>query len=223
MVKSYLELLSRRYQGKLDQEADEFIGYAVDGAKRMQNLISGLLAYSRINMPGKAMSLVDSEHCFLTALANLESVVRDSGAAVTHQGLPALTGDPMQLTQLFQNLLANSLKFRSEQAPRVHVTAEREEDGEWRFCVQDNGIGIDAQFHERVFGMFQRLNGPARYAGSGIGLALCQRIVERHGGRIWVESKPEQGAAFCFTLPDHAGPKRRQDLPQADRGGSLTS
>ena len=207
MVKSYLELLSRRYKGKLDQEADEFIGYAVDGATRMQSLITGLLAFSRINTQGKPVPQVDSGSCFQSALANLEVAVRDAGAKVTHQSLPALAGDPMQLTQLFQNLIANSLKFRSEQPPLIHVTAEREESGEYRFCVQDNGIGIDPKFHDRIFGMFQRLHGPARYPGSGIGLALCKRIVERHGGRIWVESKPDRGASFYFTLPEFVSGK----------------
>jgi PAS domain S-box-containing protein len=201
MVKSYLELLTRRYRGKLDAEADEFIGFAVDGATRMQNLIQGLLAYSRIGTHGKPMQPVELDSVFASALANLEVAVNESSARIEKQPLPCVLGDVTQLTQLLQNLLANSLKFRSDQPPFIEVSCTREPMG-WRFLVRDNGIGLDPAFSERIFQMFQRLHGPGKYPGSGIGLALCKRIVERHGGRLWVESQPGEGASFFFTLAD---------------------
>ena len=203
MVKSYLELLSRRYKGQLDGDADEFIGYALDGATRMQNLVTGLLAYSRIGepTPAKEVREVETRASLEAALANLHMAVRESGASVTHSGLPRIEADGLQITQLLQNLIANSIKFRSEAPPQIRVEA-RARRGAWEFRVSDNGIGIDPRYSDRVFQIFQRLHSQARYPGAGIGLAVCKRIVERHGGTIHVESEPGQGSTFVFTLPD---------------------
>ena len=201
MVKSYLELLTRRYGDKLDAEADEFIGFAVDGATRMQNLIQGLLAYSRIGTHGKPMQPVEMDSVFASALGNLEVAVTESSARIVKQPLPCVHGDPAQLSLLFQHLLANSIKFQGGQPPSIEISASRDPQA-WRLVVRDNGIGLDPAFSERIFKMFQRLHGPGKYPGSGIGLALCKRIVERHGGRLWVESQPGAGATFIFTIPD---------------------
>jgi len=206
MVKSYMELLSRRYCGKLDAEADEFIGFAIDGATRMQNLIQGLLAYSRIGTQGKPMEPLELDHVLESALANLAIAVAECGAEIGAGPLPRVCADAGQLVQLLQNLIANALKFRGSESPRIRVEASRENGG-WKISVADNGIGLDPKFQDRIFQMFQRLHGPAKYPGSGIGLALCKRIVERHGGRIWVESEPGAGATFHFTIPDPAEEK----------------
>lgn len=200
MVTSYVQLLERRYKGRLDADADEFIGYAVDGARRMQALINDLLAYSRVGTRAKPLEPVESEEALRRALRDLELAIRDSGARVSHDALPRVMADPVQLAQLFLNLVGNAVKFRRDEPLRVHVSAQRRGD-EWVFGVQDNGIGIDPSDHERVFVMFQRLHDRARYPGTGIGLAICKKIVERHGGRIWVESEAGQGATFRFTLP----------------------
>jgi PAS domain S-box-containing protein len=200
MVSSYVQLLSKRYQGKLDSDADEFIAYAVDGAKRMQHLINDLLAYSRVGTQGDRISTVSAEDLLENAIANLQFVIEDSGATITHDLLPQVTGDSIQLSQVFQNLLGNAIKFRSAQPPCIHVGVQQAE-GEWVFSVRDNGIGIDSKFAERIFIIFQRLNNRTEYPGTGIGLAICKRIVLRHGGRIWVESDLGQGCTFFFTLP----------------------
>jgi signal transduction histidine kinase len=200
MVASYVQLLSRRYRSKLDPDADEFIAYAVDGAKRMQALINDLLAYSRVGTRGSAFGEADCEAALEGALANLKSAVDDAGATVTHDRLPKVRGDESQLLQLFQNLIGNAVKFRAEAPPRIHVTVT-EEGGHWLFRVRDNGIGIAPEYAERIFVIFQRLHGKERYPGTGIGLAICKKIVERHGGRIWVEAGQDPGAAFLFTLP----------------------
>jgi PAS domain S-box-containing protein len=204
MVVSYLQLIERRYKGRLDADADEFIAYAVDGAKRMQKLINDLLTYSRVGRRGREPAPVDAEALLGTVLHTLGAAIRESGAVVTHDPLPTLVADAPQLGQLFQNLIGNALKFRGAEPPRVHVAAERGE-GEWHFTVRDNGIGIAPEFGERIFIIFQRLHGQKDYPGTGIGLAICKKIVERHGGRIWVESEPEQGAAFHFTIRDDGG------------------
>ena len=201
MVASYVQLLQKRYKGKLDVDADEFIAYAVDGATRMQDLINDLLAYSRIGTQGKDFESTDSKSSLDQALVNLRSVMKESGAVVTHDPLPTVMGDAIQLGQVFQNLIGNAIKFRGEQPPEVHVGGERK-DGEWLFSVRDNGIGIDMQYAERIFVMFESLHSKADYAGTGIGLSLCKRIVERHGGRIWLESELGKGATFYFTIPD---------------------
>ncbi len=200
MVASFTQLLARRYQGKLDQNADEFIGFAVDGANRMQQLINDLLAYSRVGTRGKPPAPTDLTEVLKDAEANLHQAIEESGAVITHDPLPVVSGDLVQLTQLFQNLLANAIKFRSGEAPRIHVSAQaREED--WLLSVKDNGIGIAPEHQERIFAIFQRLHGRGEYPGTGIGLALCKKIVERHGGHIWVESAPGQGSTFYFNIP----------------------
>jgi two-component system sensor histidine kinase/response regulator len=199
MVASYLQLVAQRYQGKLDADADEFIGFAVDGAKRMQALINDLLAYSRLGTKARPFEPTDCNAVFATALSHLRLAIADSGAVITHDPLPTLMGDASQLLQLFQNLLANAIKFRSAETPRVHMRAERLEDT-WRFTVRDNGIGIAPEYFERIFVLFQRLHGRGAYPGTGIGLAICKKVVERHGGHIEVQSTPDEGSTFTFTL-----------------------
>jgi signal transduction histidine kinase len=200
MVASYMQLLERKYEGKLDAEAHEFIGFAVDGAKRMQALIIDLLTYSRLGSAVIPMQPTDCTKVVESALGSLGPAVVESGAQIEHGDLPVVMGNAAQLTQLFQNLLANAIKFRGDRAPRIAVSAEPD-DSFWRFSVQDNGIGIDPEYFERIFGMFQRLHNRSAYPGTGIGLAICKKIVERHGGRTWVESAPGKGAVFKFTLP----------------------
>ena len=200
MVSSYTQLLARRYQGQLDEAADEFINYAVDGATRMQTLISDLLTYSRVGTRGKELVPTDCGAVFEAARTNLQMAIEESGAEVTSEELPIVIGDATQLIQLFQNLMSNALKFRSERAPKVRVGAERR-GGEWLLSVSDNGIGIEEQYSERIFVIFQRLHVKTEYAGTGIGLAVCKKIVERHGGMIWVESELGEGSTFYFTLP----------------------
>jgi len=203
MVASYTQLLARRYQGKLDQDADEFIAFAVDGAKRMQALINDLLAYSRVGTQGSDFEPTDLNQVVDQVIADLRGAIEDAGASVLRDDLPIVPGDPVQLGQLFQNLISNAIKFRGSEAARVIVTAER--DGpQWRFAVQDNGIGIAPEFGERIFTIFQRLHTREEYPGTGIGLAICKKIVERHGGRIWLESETGAGATFCLTLPARA-------------------
>jgi light-regulated signal transduction histidine kinase (bacteriophytochrome) len=200
MVASFTQLLARRYQGKLDQNADEFIGFAVDGARRMQELINDLLAYSRVGTRGKPPAPTDLTEVLKDAEANLHQAIGESEAVITHDPLPVVSGDLVQLTQLFQNLLANAIRFRNSAAPRIHVSAQvREED--WLLSVKDNGIGIAPEHQERIFAIFQRLHGRGEYPGTGIGLALCKKIVERHGGHIWVKSAPGQGSTFYFNIP----------------------
>ncbi len=199
MVSSYTQLLAKRYQGKLDEDADDFINYAVDGANRMQQLIIDLLSYSRVGTRGKEIQPAETQTALDGALANLQMAIEESGAAVTHDPLPTVMADQSQLVQLFQNLIDNAIKFRGEEPSQVHVGAEQE-DHEWLFSVRDNGIGIDPQYRERIFVIFQRLHGREEYPGTGIGLAVCKRIVERHGGRIWVESEPGTGSTFYFTI-----------------------
>jgi PAS domain S-box-containing protein len=198
MVASYTQLLARRYEGKLDSDADEFIGYAVEGASRMQTLINDLLTYSRVGTRGRDLVPTDTGDIFEAAYANLRRAIEESGAEVTSDELPTVLGDQTQLVQLFQNLIANAIKFRTEEPVEVHVGAERWE-GEWLFSVRDNGIGIEPQYVERIFRIFQRLHGKGEYSGTGIGLAVCKKIVERHGGRIWAESSGE-GTTIYFTL-----------------------
>jgi PAS domain S-box-containing protein len=200
MVSSYMQLLKRRYQGKLDKDADEFIAFAVDGATRMQNLINDLLAFSRVGTRGRPMGLSSCEKVLAEALINLQVAVEESKAIITHDPLPTVFCDQPQLVQVFQNLLVNSIKFRGQQTPQIHISA-KQEDSEWLFSVCDNGIGLDSKFGERIFEIFQRLHSRTAYPGTGIGLAICKRIVQRHGGRIWVESQPGQGATFYFTIP----------------------
>ena len=202
MVASYTQLLSRRYKGKLDADADEFIAYAVDGASRMQRLLQDLLAYSRVG--SKAGNLLDtsSEDALRQALQNLRGVIQESGALVTHDPLPTVMADEMQLIQLFQNLVGNAIKYQNAGVPRVRIFATRAVGKKWIFSVQDNGLGIESQYFEKIFGMFQRLHKREEFAGTGIGLAICKKIVERHGGRISVESQVGEGSTFRFALAE---------------------
>jgi light-regulated signal transduction histidine kinase (bacteriophytochrome) len=200
MVTNFVQLLAKRYKGKLDSNADDFINFAVDGAMRMWNLINDLLAYSRVGTRGHPFEPINCETILQEALDNLKVAMEESGAVVTHDSLPTVTADSSQLGQLFQNLIGNAIKFRGNERPRIHVSANRNGNG-WTFSVRDNGIGIAPEYTERIFIIFQRLHGRQQYPGTGIGLAICKKIVERHGGRIWVESTPEKGATFYFTLP----------------------
>lgn len=200
MVASYTQLLARRYQGKLDSDADEFIGFAVDGATRMHRLIEDLLSYSRLTTAGKALVRSQSEDACKAAVGNLQESIRTSNAVVRVGTLPEVLGDPSQLTLLFQNLIGNAIKYCQQRRPEIHVDA-RLQGREWQFSVQDNGIGIEPQYFERIFQMFQRLHSRKEYPGTGIGLAVCKKIVERHGGKIWVESSLGEGATFFFTIP----------------------
>ncbi|AVH66119.1 GAF domain-containing protein [Nostoc sp. 'Peltigera membranacea cyanobiont' N6] len=218
MVTSYLQLLERRYKNQLDANADQFITYAVDGARRMQTLINDLLNYSRVSTRGQAFKLVDCDLILRSAIANLQIAIADRKAIVTHDSLPKLIADSTQLTQVFQNLIGNAIKFCQNQQPQIHIGVAKPNanlDGEnlnsipsvdeWLFSICDNGIGLESQYVERIFIIFQRLHGRDKYPGTGIGLAICKKIIERHGGRIWVESKPGQGSTFYFTIPDRAG------------------
>jgi signal transduction histidine kinase/DNA-binding response OmpR family regulator len=207
-VVGYTQLLGKRYRGKLDADADEFIAYAVDAAGRMQQLIQDLLTYSRVGSQGKELALVDCEVILAQALRNLQVIIQENWASITHDPLPTVTADAGQFVQLFQNLIGNAIKFHGDQPPHVHVKVVRQ-DHDWVFSVRDNGIGIDPQYAERIFLMFQRLHSRSAYPGTGIGLAVCQKIVQRHGGRIWVESRPGEGATFTFAIPEstHAAPE----------------
>ena len=204
MVASYTQLLARRYKGKLDADADEFIGFAVDGATRMQHLIQDLLSFSRVTTKGKELQVTDSRAACDQAITNLRAAIAESGAVVKTGSLPTVRADATQLTQLFQNLIGNAIKYRNERKPEVQVAAAPVED-RWVFSVQDNGIGIEPQYFERIFQMFQRLHTRKEYTGTGIGLAICRKIVERHGGRIWVESELGKGSTFLLTIPRAEG------------------
>jgi PAS domain S-box-containing protein len=202
MVTSYTQLLAGRYKGRLDSDADEFIAFAVDGCNRMQGLIKDLLAYSRAGTNGKVLHEVSAENALKEALANLRATIDQSSAVVTHDALPAIRTDETQLTQVFQNLVGNAIKYHGAEVPQVHVSATKNGGNGWTFSVRDNGLGIDPQYFERIFILFQRLHGRDEFEGTGIGLAICKKILERLGGRIWVESQPEKGSTFYFALPE---------------------
>ncbi|MBS0170187.1 MAG: hypothetical protein JSR62_07495 [Nitrospira sp.] len=201
MVSSYTQLLAKRYTGTLDSDADEFIGYAVDGATRMQKLIQDLLTYSRLSTTAREFEPAPMGAVLNCALDNMVNAVKESEAVITHDRLPTVRGDAQQLAQVFQNLLSNAIKFSGNAPPRIHISSRRVEN-EWRFSTQDHGIGIDPQYAGRIFVIFQRLHTRAEYPGTGIGLAICKKIIERHGGRIWVESELGKGATFWFSIPD---------------------
>jgi len=203
MVSSYTQLLSKRYRNKLDDDADEFIAYAVDGAKRMQTLLHDLLEYSRVGTRGKPFSLVNCEHIVEQAMANLKIAIEECGASVNYDVLPTIMGDEGQLVRLFQNLIGNAIKFRGEEAPQVHISAQRR-NNTVTFSVKDNGIGIDPEHSQSIFDIFRRLHTSEEYPGTGMGLAICKKIVERHGGHISVQSQPGQGSTFYFSV-DMAG------------------
>ncbi len=202
MVSSYLQLLERRYAGRLDKEGLEFIGFALDGAKRMQELIDALLVYSRVVSRARPSGPVDARMAVAEALEHLEQKLATTHAEITVGSMPIVWADRAQLVQVFEHLIDNALTYYSDAVPRVMIDAERL-NGSTRFRVQDNGIGIDPQFHNRVFELFSRLNAREKYPGIGIGLAVVQRIIERHGGLCWVESSEGSGSTFFFTLPDH--------------------
>jgi PAS domain S-box-containing protein len=202
MVTSYTQLLAGRYKGRLDSDADEFIAFAVDGCNRMQGLIKDLLSYSRAGTNGKVLREVSAENALKEALANLQATIDQSSAVVTHDALPAIRTDETQLTQVFQNLVGNAIKYHGTEVPHVHISATKNGGNEWTFSVRDNGLGIDPQYFDRIFILFQRLHGRDEFEGTGIGLAICKKILERLGGRIWVESQPEKGSTFYFALPE---------------------
>ena len=199
MVSSYTQLLAKRYSNKLDSDADEFIAYAVDGAKRMQTLLHDLLDYSRVGTRGKPFTLVNCEHVVEQAMANLKIAIEESEAAVSYDVLPTVMGDEGQLVQLFQNLIGNAIKFRREEPPKVHIWARRR-NSVVTFSVNDNGIGINPQHSQSIFEIFRRLHTREEYPGTGMGLAICKKIVERHGGHISVQSQPGQGSTFDFSV-----------------------
>ena len=204
-VVSYLQLLERRYAEQLDERAIRYIGHAVEGGHRMQKLITDLLTYSRVGRRGEEMTQVEFRTILDRALTSLQIAIEESEAVITYdEPLPTIAADATQMLQLTQNLIANAIKFRADAAPRIHLSAERI-DGAWRFSVRDNGIGIAPEYRERVFVLFQRLHGRDEYAGTGIGLAVCKKIVERHGGTLWVDSTEGGGSTFRFTIPDPEG------------------
>lgn len=200
-ISSFTQLIARRYKGKLDSDADEFISFIVDGASRMQGLINDLLTYSRVGTRSKDLAATDCEVVLSNVLASLREALDESGAVVTHDPLPTIAADPTQMEQLFQNLISNAIKFRGDEPPRIQISAERGKH-EWLFSVQDNGIGIAPDYFDRIFIIFQRLHGKKEYPGSGIGLAICKKIAERHGGRIWLSSEKGKGTTFYFTIHD---------------------
>ena len=199
MVANYTELLAQRYRGRLDEKADKYIHYACDGARRMQELVADLLAYSRVGSQGGPLVPVPARRPLDACLDGLQQLIRDTGATIEIAPLPTVMADEVQLRLLFQNLLGNAIKFRSERSPRIRIAARRFGD-KYRFSVTDNGIGIDPRYAVRIFQMFQRLHARGVYDGSGIGLAIAQRIVERHGGRIWLGAEEDPGTTFYFTL-----------------------
>jgi PAS domain S-box-containing protein len=202
MVASYTELLSKRYKGRLDSDADDFIAFAVDGANRMQRLINDLLAYSRAGASDDPPQRISSELALKVALGNLQATIAESAAVVTHDPLPQITMDDTQLTQVFQNLIGNAVKYRGKEAPRIHISAISTTGKEWVFSVRDNGLGIEPQYFEKIFVLFQRLHGRGEFEGTGIGLAICKKMLERLGGRIWVESEASNGSTFHFAVPE---------------------
>ncbi len=208
-VISFSQLLSRRYQGKLGTDADEYIDYIVEGGKRMQALVSDLLEYSRVNTRGETFHPTDSGKVLETTLQNLFSTIQESGTVIDTATLPVVHADPAQLGLVFQNLIANAIKFRSSEVPHINISAERAVGGMWKFAIRDNGIGIDPAFFDRIFVIFQRLHTRDKYPGTGVGLAIAKKIIERHGGRIWVESEVGKGSIFYFTLRD--SPPHRND------------
>ena len=207
-VGGYVRLLEHRFPEQVDSQTREYIDGAAEGAVRMERLILDLLTLSRISTGGRALAPADLEAPLNAALRNLHFSIQAANAAVTSDPLPTLPVDESQMVQLFQNLIANALKFHSERPPQIHIGA-RPEDGSWVLCVRDNGIGMEAQYFERIFQVFQRLHTRKKYPGTGVGLAVCKKIVERHGGKIWVESQPGEGSTFYFSLPKVANVGQR--------------
>jgi light-regulated signal transduction histidine kinase (bacteriophytochrome) len=204
MIGSFTQLLAKRYKGKLDKDADEFISYAVEGANRMHQLINDLLTYSRLTSKVNDFIPVDCNIVVEKVISNLKTLINECDARIKFDKLPVIIGDESQITQLFQNLINNAIKFHKEGKPEIFISGISNEN-EWQFSVADNGIGIDPAYHERVFIIFQRLNSRSNYMGTGMGLAICKKIVELHGGRIWVESQLNQGSTFYFTISKKKG------------------
>jgi light-regulated signal transduction histidine kinase (bacteriophytochrome) len=200
MIASYTQLILRRYGDRFDGNAKEFMDFIVDGATRMKQLIEDLLAYSRVGTHGTEFKTTDCKAAVQKALANLRAAIESSAGTVTHDSLPTVNADEFQLVQLFQNLIGNALKLRGAQTPNIHISSQDKADA-WTFAVKDNGIGIDAEYFDRVFMVFQRLHNRTDYPGTGIGLAICKKVVDRHGGRIWIESEAGIGSTFWFTVP----------------------
>jgi light-regulated signal transduction histidine kinase (bacteriophytochrome) len=200
VVAGFVGLLEKRYKDSLDEKAHEYIKYTIDGTKRMQELISDLLEYSKVGTKSREFQPTDCSLILSKAVLDLKAAIEESCAVVTYDNLPTIVADASQLTSLFQNLVGNAIKYRSKEEPRIHVAAEKKAN-EWVFSVRDNGIGIDPKFKDRIFAVFQRLHTSGEYSGTGIGLAICKRIAERHGGKIWVESEPGKGSTFYFTIP----------------------
>jgi light-regulated signal transduction histidine kinase (bacteriophytochrome) len=210
-ITSFVQLLTRRLQGRLDAEAAEYLAFVEEGAQRLHHLLADLLAYTRAGGESQKVGAVDGDALFARVVADLHLAIAESGATITQDPLPTVWGDATRLGQVVQNLIGNALKFRDSSLPRIHVSAQRQGE-EWVFSVRDNGIGLDPKQAERVFGVFQRLHTRQEYAGTGIGLAICKKIIERHGGRIWVESEVGKGATFFFTLPAAPGEGRENDI-----------
>jgi PAS domain S-box-containing protein len=205
MVASFTQLLEMQYKDKLDEDAIEYISFAVDGAKRMQSLISDLLAYSRVTSYAGEFEEVDLNKVIEEVLFNLEIVIEENNAVITNETLLKISADYSQMVQVFQNIIGNALKYRSKKTPKIHISS-RKEDDKWLFSVKDNGIGIDPEYSEKIFQIFRRLHTREEYEGTGIGLAITKRIIERHGGKIWVESEPGNGSVFFFTIPKNKIP-----------------
>jgi light-regulated signal transduction histidine kinase (bacteriophytochrome) len=200
MVSSYVQLISKRYEDKLDNDANEFIGYIVNGTKHMQTLLRDLLEYSRVGTKGKPFELIDMKAALNSAISNLDKHIKESRTEISCGNLPGVYADETQIVQVFQNLIDNAIKFCGDKPSRIHITSEWKKT-EWVISVSDNCMGIDPKHFDRIFVMFKRLHAGDKYPGTGIGLAVCKKIVERHGGRIWVESEPGKGSAFYFTIP----------------------
>ena len=203
MVTAFMQLLSDKYQDQLDATAKKYIHFAVDGAKRMQALINDLLAYSRVNSRMKELKCVDTRVVLNKALLNLHTSIAGNKIKITHVAMPAVKGDEVQLIQVFQNLIGNAIKFRGEEKPYIHIDAIKNDDKFWTFSIRDNGIGINPEYSEKIFFIFQRLHTKEKYPGTGIGLGLTKKIIERHGGKIWLDSEPGKGSTFYFTLPQY--------------------
>ena len=198
-ITTHMQLIAAKLQGKLDSESGTYVMSVISACKRLQSFVQDLLSFSRATSPERRFSPVSSESILATSLFELQVAIQESGAVITHDPLPVVFGNEMRLLIVFTNLISNALKYRGEQPPRIHISASSRKDS-WLFTVSDNGVGIDPQYRDRIFSAFYRLHGK-EYPGSGIGLALCKRVIENHGGRIWVESAPGQGSTFCFTLP----------------------
>jgi len=199
-IEGFAKLLARRYKGKIDVKANEFIQCIIDGTVRMEDLIKDLLEYSQLGVKAEQAAPADCSLIVEKVIGNLKASIEENHAVLTHDAMPTIIADPSQMISLFQNLIDNAIKFRGEERPRIHISAERKGE-EWVFSIRDNGIGIDPEDSGKIFGMFQRLHSGAAYPGTGIGLATCRKIVESHGGKIWVDSEPGKGSTFYFTIP----------------------